>query len=72
VQIARQDAGLEITDRILLTLDGDPVLIAAARTYQEYIARETLATTVAYDSLDGTAEPVLVDGLQLKIAVSRR
>jgi isoleucyl-tRNA synthetase len=71
IQIARQDAGLEITDRILLTLDGDPVLLDAARTYQEYISRETLATTVAYDSLDGTVEPVLVDGLQLKIAVSR-
>ncbi len=38
IQIARQDAGLEITDRILLTLDGDPVLLDAARAHQEYIA----------------------------------
>jgi isoleucyl-tRNA synthetase len=71
IQIARQDAGLEITDRILLTLDGDPVLLDAARAHQEYIARETLATTVAYDGLDGAVQPVLVDGRPLKIAVSR-
>jgi isoleucyl-tRNA synthetase len=71
VQVARQGAGLEITDRILLTLDGDLELMSAARAHQAYIARETLATTVAYDGLDGTVEPVLVDGRPLKIAVSR-
>ena len=31
VQAARRDAGLEITDRIALTLDGDAELIDAAR-----------------------------------------
>jgi isoleucyl-tRNA synthetase len=71
VQVARQDAGLQISDRILLTLDGDPVLLDAARAHQDYIAGETLATTVAYDRLDGGAEPVLVDGRPLQIAVSR-
>jgi isoleucyl-tRNA synthetase len=72
VQVARQDAGLQISDRILLTLDGDPLLLDAARAHQEYIAGETLATTVAYEGgLDGAVEPVLVDGRPLKIAVSR-
>ena len=53
VQPARQDAGLEVTDRIALTLDGDETLIDAARAYQEYIAGETLASSVSYESLDG-------------------
>ena len=30
VQTARRDAGLEVTDRIALTLDGDDALLAAA------------------------------------------
>jgi isoleucyl-tRNA synthetase len=69
VQSARQAAGLEVSDRILLTLDGDPELVTAARTHQEYIARETLATSVGYESLDG-AEPVSIDGRPLKIGVA--
>ena len=47
VQSARQDAGLEVSDRIALTLDGDERLLAAARTHQDYIAGETLATRSA-------------------------
>ena len=70
VQNARQNAGLQITDRILLTLDGDPLLLDAARAHQSYIATETLATRVAYEDLDGTVDPVTVDGHTLKIGVA--
>jgi isoleucyl-tRNA synthetase len=69
VQNARQAAGLEVSDRILLTLDGDRELLDAARTHQDYIAGETLAIQVAYESLDG-AEPVSIDGRPLKIGVA--
>ncbi len=47
IQRARQDAGLEVTDRILLTLDGDASLLDAARTHETYIAGETLAVPSA-------------------------
>ena len=47
VQTARRDAGLEVSDRIALTLDGDPELLAAARTHEPYIADEVLATASA-------------------------
>ena len=53
VQLARQEAGLDVTDRISLTLDGDEALLAAARAHQDYIAGETLAVEVGYESLDG-------------------
>jgi isoleucyl-tRNA synthetase len=69
VQAARRDAQLEVTDRIALTLDGDDDLIGAARTHETYIAGETLATEVSYESLDG-ADPVTIDGRPLKIGVA--
>ncbi len=69
VQSARQDAGLQVSDRIVLTLDGDPRLIVAARCHQAYIAAEVLATEVSFASLDG-AVPVMIDGAPLKIGVA--
>jgi isoleucyl-tRNA synthetase len=70
VQIARKDAGLEITDRIALTLAGDEDLLAAAQAHQDYLAGEALATSVSYGgSADGAAAKI--DGRELSIDVSR-
>ena len=44
VQLARKEAGLEITDRIALGLAGDAELLEVAREHEAYIAGETLAT----------------------------
>jgi isoleucyl-tRNA synthetase len=69
VQNARKEAGLEITDRIELSLGGDEELLAAAREHQPYIAGEVLATAVAYDAADGVTAKL--DGRELRIAVNR-
>jgi isoleucyl-tRNA synthetase len=69
VQNARKAAGLDISDRIELSLGGDEELLAAARAHEPYIAREVLATAVAYDA--GGGPPVRIDGRDLRIAVSR-
>jgi isoleucyl-tRNA synthetase len=69
IQNARQQAGLEVTDRIALTLDGDDELLGAARAHETYIAGETLAVQVSYESLDG-ADPVTIDGRPLRIGVA--
>jgi isoleucyl-tRNA synthetase len=69
VQAARRAAGLEVTDRIALTLDGDDDLLGAARAYADYIARETLAVQVGYESLNGVA-PAVIDGRELRVAVA--
>jgi isoleucyl-tRNA synthetase len=69
VQSARRDAGLEVSDRIALTLDGDESLIGAARAHEAYVAGETLATQISYESADG-AVPVLIDGRPLKVGVA--
>jgi isoleucyl-tRNA synthetase len=70
VQIARKDAGLEITDRITLTLTGDQDLLVAAKAHQDYLATEVLATSVSYESTVNAAT-AKIDGRDLSIGVSR-
>ncbi|HET7120687.1 MAG TPA: isoleucine--tRNA ligase [Solirubrobacterales bacterium] len=69
VQIARKDAGLEITDRIALALAGDAELLEAARAHEGYLAGEVLATSVSYDGANGASAKI--DGRDLSIAVTR-
>jgi isoleucyl-tRNA synthetase len=57
VQQARRDAGLEVSDRIRLTLDAAGPVLDAVRTHQEFLAGEVLATDVSYAEV---AEPTLV------------
>ncbi len=44
VQNLRKDTGLEVTDRIRLTVKGDAELLAALAAHEEYIKAEVLAT----------------------------
>jgi isoleucyl-tRNA synthetase len=70
VQAARKDAGLEVTDRISLALGGDDELVEAARSHEEYVAGETLATSVSY--VDADAGPTArIEGRDLLITVER-
>ncbi len=69
IQTARRDAGLEVSDRIVLSLDGDAQLLAAARAHQDYIAGETLAVRISYESRDG-AEAARVEGRDLRLGVA--
>jgi isoleucyl-tRNA synthetase len=71
VQATRRDAGFDVSDRIALTLDGDPALLAAARGYESHVAGETLAVEVHYAPLGGV-NAVLIDGRDLRIAVELR
>jgi isoleucyl-tRNA synthetase len=45
VQQARRDAGLDVSDRIALTIGGSDAVQAAARAHQQLITDETLATS---------------------------
>ena len=68
VQIARKEAGLEITDRIALALGGDTDLLTAARAHEQYLAAEVLATSISYDATDGASSQI--DGRDLRITVA--
>jgi isoleucyl-tRNA synthetase len=69
IQNARKRAGLDVSDRIALALGGDAGLLEAARTHQDYIAGETLATSVELGpDVDGGVEAT-IEGRPLLIAV---
>jgi isoleucyl-tRNA synthetase len=70
VQAARKAAGLDVSDRIVLTLGGDAEVLDAARAFEAYLAGETLAVAVSYDG-NGTGRPTSVEGRELTIGVER-
>lgn len=76
VQAARKAAGLDVSDRIALTLGGADELLAAAREHEPYVTGETLTTAIDYD-VNGRANgaddahAVEIDGLALRIGVAR-
>lgn len=58
VQQARRDAGLDVSDRIALTIAGSADVVAAATTHRDLITAETLATS--FDVAEGPdGEPVV-------------
>jgi isoleucyl-tRNA synthetase len=69
VQDARKNAGLEVSDRIALSLGGDEQLLEAAREHEAYVSGETLATELSFDGAEGTQ--VTVEGRPLRIYLSR-
>ena len=72
VQGARKSAGLNVEDRIALTLGGDDELIAATRAHEGYVAGETLATSVTYDGAEAGGQSAEIEGRPLLISVERR
>jgi isoleucyl-tRNA synthetase len=60
VQQARRDAGLDVSDRIALTIGGSPEVVAAATTHRDLIAGETLATSYEVVAADGPEPTVTV------------
>jgi isoleucyl-tRNA synthetase len=72
VQGARKSAGLNVEDRIALTLGGDDELLAATRAHEQYVTGETLATTVTYDGARDGSQAAQIEGRDLLISVERR
>ncbi|HEY3749552.1 MAG TPA: DUF5915 domain-containing protein, partial [Pseudonocardiaceae bacterium] len=52
VQQARREAGLEVSDRITVTLLAESHVGDAVRAHEKFLRAETLADDVAYGSLD--------------------
>ncbi len=73
VQNARKDAGLDVSDRIALTLAGDVEIVSVAQEFERLVADEVLATSVAFGN--GAEDEGLfvatVDGHTLRVGVAR-
>jgi isoleucyl-tRNA synthetase len=59
VQQARRDAGLDVSDRIDLTVTAPTAWMEAVTTHEALIAAETLATSVNAIPADGDGEPII-------------
>jgi isoleucyl-tRNA synthetase len=69
IQNLRKESGLDVTDRIRLSLYGSPRLKAAWEAFDAYIASETLATAAVWEKVPGmTAIEAGEEEWQVKIA----
>ncbi len=76
VQQARKDAGLEVTDRISLTVTGDLPMWDAVLKHRDLITTETLASQFGcaptLDALpDDSTSATVGDGLPIRVVVKR-
>jgi isoleucyl-tRNA synthetase len=60
VQQARRDAGLDVSDRIALTVGGSAEVLAAAETHRDLITSETLATSYELVAVDAPEPTITV------------
>jgi isoleucyl-tRNA synthetase len=56
VQDARKQAGYRIEDTIAVCYDADPEVVDAIETHREFIAHETLATSLAHQTTVGASD----------------
>jgi len=76
IQRFRKDAGLEITDRISLTISGEGEVEDAARAFRDFISGETLARSYRVGDGEepgegGIEREVDLDGLRAKVVLVR-
>jgi len=72
VQQARKDAGLDVSDRIRLTLEASDDVLAAVAEHSELVKSETLTLELETVSNTQPANPVAVgDGQQVQVSVAK-
>jgi isoleucyl-tRNA synthetase len=72
IQDARRSAGLEVTDRISLTIDTDADVQAWLQPHLEHLASQVLATSLDFADVDAApSEPFELDGRALRFAIAK-
>jgi isoleucyl-tRNA synthetase len=73
VQQARREAGLEVTDRVILTIDAPDEVLVAARAHEQFIAGEVLARRIDYapvpDGFTGVVGDIR-EGVPVRVAIT--
>jgi isoleucyl-tRNA synthetase len=68
-QQARRQAGLDVTDRVTLTVDAPEAVLSAAREHEQFVAGEVLARRVDYAPVPDGVVGVVGDGMSVRVAV---
>jgi isoleucyl-tRNA synthetase len=73
VQALRKSAGLEVSDRIVLGIEGEGAVPGALAAHRDWVASEVLATSIEDGSVEdaAAAEDVSVDGNGTRISLRR-
>ncbi|HEY5544569.1 MAG TPA: isoleucine--tRNA ligase [Gemmatimonadaceae bacterium] len=71
VQQARRDAGLSVSDRIRLTVDGRDDVVGAAKAHESLLASETLALEIRYENADGGFTCKVGEGAEVVVRVEK-
>jgi isoleucyl-tRNA synthetase len=71
VQRARRDAGLDVSDRIALTVDAPDEVVAAAREHEAFLRAETLSLDVIYGPVAQGTEGKVGDQVRVRVAVEK-
>ena len=71
VQNMRKDSGLEVTDKIILTIEKNADIMKPVERFGEYICSETLAKLEMVDKLDGVEAQELVEKISAKLTIKK-
>ena len=70
MQQARKEAGLDVSDRIALTVDAPEPVVAAVRAHERFVAGETLAVAVAYGPAPDGFKGTVGESTQVTVGVA--
>ena len=71
IQQARREKGLDVSDRIRLTIDAPENVTAAALAHEGLIRSETLAVDVAYAATSNGAVGKVGEGVDVRVSVTK-
>jgi isoleucyl-tRNA synthetase len=70
IQQARREKGLDVSDRIRLTIDAPETVVAAAKAHEGLIRSETLALDVGYTASSNGLVAKVGDGMDVRVSVA--
>ena len=72
IQNLRKDSGLEVTDKILLNIEGDEAIEKAVNENREYIMNETLCEQLEIKETFEPSLEIAFDFYQAKLSLKKR
>jgi isoleucyl-tRNA synthetase len=70
VQQSRRDAGLDVSDRIRLTIEAPAAVVAAVRAHERFVMAETLAQAVVYGPAPEGSKGTVGEGVEVTVGVA--